>query len=161
MQKPSISPWKNALERLWTRLKLGPLPEGGRDDLWTISVDGRTVSFRATPDERGLVVAVEAMRLDGDGTSSDIAAILRRDLGFLHGASGGLRLAPDGRGTALLVEDAVPVDAADADVDRVIESLLERAARHASATRRPAAPVRPVPRGGMSRDDAADIIFRP
>ena len=161
MQKASASPWKNALERLWVRLKLGTLPEGGRDDRWTITVDGRTVTFCATPDERALLVAVEAMRLDGDVAQAEIPAILRRDLGFLHGASGGLRLAPDGRGSVLLVEDAVPTEASDADVDRVIEGLLERAAVHASATRRAAPAARPAPRSRMSRDDDADIIFRP
>ncbi len=161
MQDATASLWKNALGRLWTRLKLGPLPEGGRDDRWNIAIDGRTVTLRPTSDERGLIVAVEAMRFDGEEALSEIPAVLRRDLGFLHGAAGGLRLATDERGAALLAEDTVPADAGDADVDRVIENLLERAAFHAAAARRTVAVPRPAPRGGFSRDDVADIIFRP
>ena len=161
MQSSGASAWKDVLIRLWTRLKLGPLPAGGRDGRWDLTVDGRTVTLRVAPDERGLVASAEAFRLDAASASRDIAAILRRDLGFLHSDGGGLRLVEDDRGAALRIEDVIPVETPDAEVDRIMSRMIERAAVHAAATRRSVV-VPTAPRSTeRTRDDAADIIFRP
>jgi hypothetical protein len=161
VQSSGDSAWKDVLTRLWTRLKLGPLPAGGRDDRWDLTVDGRTLTLRVAPDERGLVASVEAFRLDEASASRDISVILRRDLGFLHTDGGGLRLFQDDRGAALLVEDLIPVETPDAEVDRIMTRMIERAAVHAAATKRSAAVPTAPRRAERARDDAADIIFRP
>lgn len=158
----SGSPWKDVLARLWTRLRLGPLPAGGRDGRWNVTVDGRTVTFRPSPDERGLVVAVEAARFDDASDTREIAAILRRDLGFLHAESGGLRLQPAERGSVLVVEDLIPLDASDAEFDLVVGRLVERAALHAGGIRRTAPSTQPgARRAEPAREEMNDIIFRP
>lgn len=161
MQSSGTSTWKDVLTRLWTRLKLGPLPAGGRDGRWDLSVDGRTVTLRVTPDERGIVAAVEALRLDEASGAQEIPTLLRRDLGFLHSEGGGLRLVRDDRGGVVLIEDVIPVEVPDAELDRIMNRMVERAAAHAAATRRTMAPPAAPRRAERSRDDAADIIFRP